>query len=64
MTIKTFIVTHPKARAPITVHGATLAAALKIEGLNPNIWKEAAADHKVAEPENGDNQGDAGQETD
>ena len=62
--MKTFIVTHPKARAPLPITGKTLSSALKKEHLNPNIWKEAAQDLKVSEPENGDNQGDAGPETD
>lgn len=40
MTDKTFIVTHAKARAPLTIEGKDLKAALEKEGLDPNIWKE------------------------
>lgn len=62
MKKKKFIVTHARARAPIIVKGDTLEEALASEGLDPNIWKEAAQDHKMSEPKNGDNQGDAGEE--
>jgi len=59
MADKTFVVSHRRARSPITITGHTLKQALKKEGLDPNIWKETAQDHKVSEPEYGDNQGDA-----
>lgn len=37
---KEFIVSHAKARAPITIEGKTLKEALEKEGLDPSIWKE------------------------
>ena len=64
MKTKTFIVTHSRARSPITIKGQTLEEALEKEGLNPAIWVETA---KLPESEgepNGDNQGDAGPEAD
>lgn len=39
MVNKTFIVSHPKARAPITITGKTLEEALEQEGLDPSVWK-------------------------
>ena len=39
MSDKVFVVTHARARAPITVTGRTLEEALEKEGLDPNIWK-------------------------
>lgn len=47
MADKEFIVTHAKARAPITVRGKNLKEALEKEGLDPNIWKPITS----AEPE-------------
>ena len=40
MEDKTFVVSHSHARAPLTIHGKTLAEALENEGLDPAIWKE------------------------
>lgn len=39
MADKVFIVSHRRARAPITVRGKNLEEALASEGLDPNIWK-------------------------
>ena len=62
MADKTFIVTHAKARAPITIKGKTLEEALEKEGLDPAIWKEVGAAPESEEPSLGTNQGDAGEE--
>lgn len=62
MPDKTFIVTHAKARSPITVKGKTLTEALKKEGLNPAIWKEAQPFIETEVANYGDNQGDGGEE--
>ena len=40
MADKRFVVTHPKARAPIAIKGKTLTEALEKEGLDPAIWKD------------------------
>lgn len=40
MADKEFIVTHGRARAPLTIKGKNLKDALAKEGLNPDIWKE------------------------
>ena len=52
MSNKTFTVTHPKARAPIVVKGATLDEALEKEGLDPAVWKEQGS--ALEEEDNGD----------
>ncbi|MBA7629006.1 hypothetical protein ES703_36503 [subsurface metagenome] len=39
---KEFIVSHAKAREPITVRGKNLEEALEKEGLDPNIWREVS----------------------
>jgi len=62
MADKTFIVTHPKARSPLTITGKTLAEALEKEGLNPAIWKEQGAVPESEVEPSGDNQGDGGEE--
>lgn len=64
MRNKAFIVTHAHARAPLTIKGKTLDDALEKEGLNPAIWKPVQEPEEVEEETNGDNQGDAGPETD
>jgi len=40
MSEKEFVVSHPKARSPLTITGSTLEEALAKEGLDPAIWKE------------------------
>jgi len=59
MSHKTFIVTHPRARAPIVVHGKTLAQALRTEGLDPKIWKVSRPVLGGSDSEHGYSQGDA-----
>lgn len=59
MTDKTFIVTHPKARSPITVTGKTLAEALEKEGLIPSLWKEVEAQSEMEVEEAGKTTEDA-----
>jgi len=54
MADKEFIVTHAKARAPITIRGKTLKEALKEEGLNPNIWREVSPPEPEEQPEERD----------
>ncbi|MBA7697248.1 hypothetical protein ES703_105911 [subsurface metagenome] len=39
MADKTWVVSHARAREPITVTGKDLEEALLKEGLDPNIWK-------------------------
>jgi len=58
MQEKVFIVSHRKARAPITVTGKTLKSALLKEGLNPAIWKEIESTPESEVIDDGDNQGD------
>lgn len=53
MSEKTFVVSHAKARAPLTITGKTLKDALKKEGLNPERWRlvaEIKAEEPPAEP--------------
>lgn len=59
MADKTFIVTHAKARAPLSITGRTLNDALKKEGLDPAIWKEQAPYTEGERNDLGVNQGDA-----
>ena len=59
MSEKTFIVTHAKARSPLTVTGKTLEEALEKEGLDPLIWHEVGELIEGEEEPHGDNQGDA-----
>ena len=59
MAKKTFIVTHAKARAPLTIKGNTLEEALAHEGLNPDIWKEIGVAPESEVKEAGENSGDA-----
>jgi len=35
-----FTVWHPKAREPLIIEGSSLKAALKKEGLNPDVWQK------------------------
>jgi hypothetical protein len=58
MADKTFIVSHPNARSPITITGANLHQALEDEGLDPAIWKEIRPAEEVEDIALGDNQGD------
>ena len=62
MRNKAFIVSHPKARNPITIKGHTLEEALEKERLDPNIWKPVGQSLEVEEEPVGDNQGDGGEE--
>ena len=62
MKEKTFVVSHPKARAPLTVKGETLAKALKAEGLDPAIWQEIAPMSDIEAEAHDDSPGDAGPE--
>ena len=64
MAEKEFIVSHAKARAPITITGKNLEEALEKEGLNPAIWKEVISESESEVEETGNNKGDAGPETD
>lgn len=59
MRNKHFIVSHPRARHPLTITGHTLAEALEKEGLDPNIWKPLHELEEVEDKPVGDNQGDA-----
>lgn len=47
---KEFVVTHARARAPITVRGKNLEEALAKEGLDPNIWKPIATPEPEESP--------------
>lgn len=58
MRNKAFIVTHPKARSPLTIKGTDLQDALEKEGLDPAIWHPVGEPVEVEEPPHGDNQGD------
>jgi len=49
MANQTFVVTHAKAREPLTIKGKTLEEALEKEGLNPSIWKEVPAPESIPE---------------
>jgi len=62
MVNKTFIVSHPKARSPITITGKTLEDALKKEGLDPETWKPVENQPESEVEELGDNQGAPGPE--
>lgn len=53
MEDKTFVVTHAKARAPLTIKGKTLKEALKKEGLNPDIWKPVEPEKESGLDSNG-----------
>ncbi|MBA7529162.1 hypothetical protein ES705_21354 [subsurface metagenome] len=58
MVDKTFIVTHARARASLTITGKTIEEALEREGLDPNIWKPVGQPEEAEEEASGDNQGD------
>ncbi len=58
MADKTFVVTHAKARAPLTITGKTLEEALAKNGLDLSIWKPVGEPKEVEEEASGDNQGD------
>lgn len=62
MTKKTFIVTHAKARAPLTITGNTMKDALEKEGLDPDIWKLADTTVILVTGDNGDSEDHAGHE--
>lgn len=62
MRNKAFIVTHAKARAPLTIKGKDLDDALEKEGLDPAIWKPVGEAQEIEEESIGNNQGDAGPE--
>jgi len=62
MRNKAFIVTHPKARAPLTIKGKDLEDALEKEGLDPSIWKPVGEPEEVEEEPSGNNRENAGDE--
>ena len=53
MPEKTFVVSHRRARAPITLTGKNLKEALEKEALDPAIWMEMPG----TEPTKGDTPG-------
>lgn len=54
MSDKTFVVTHARAREPLTIKGKTLEEALEKEGLDPNIWKPLVTPEPETETPPGD----------
>lgn len=50
MADKEWIVSHAKARAPVTVTGKNLKEALKKEGLDPNLWKPITSEEPEESP--------------
>jgi len=62
MADKTFIVTHAKARSPLTITGKTLEDALEKEGLTSPPWELVSIQPELEVQETGDNQGDGGEE--
>ncbi|MBA7696089.1 hypothetical protein ES703_104731 [subsurface metagenome] len=57
MEDKEWVVSHAKAREPITVRGKTLKAAIESEGLDPNLWKPITPE-EPEEPPPGTGPGD------
>lgn len=62
MREKVFVVSHPKARYPITIKGKTLEEALEKEGLDPAIWKEISSSVEEEEQPVGEDTRAAGPE--
>lgn len=63
MSYKIFVISHPKARSPLTIRGHTLREALEREGLDPTLWRPIGKPQVVKDNTDGKNQGDGREES-
>jgi len=54
MDLKTFVVSTPRAKTPLTIRGRSLKDALKRERLNPAFWKVIPSGQKEVAVSNGE----------